>query len=176
MEGGGEVIVENGKNYLLYLERFSGTYPTLRISFFQIFVNMWLWFDLTEPGYSARILALCYVGGKSHFNFHEEMMRNLADTGHQVTMISPFSLSRPHKNLTVINSRNGRKIDVKLLAAATSVENSWFTNFVNTMNYFSEPDCRHIMSMEEVIVSFPNDKTQYMRKVHLVRQISCLSL
>lgn len=117
-------------------------------------VNVWFWFHLIKRGNFASILAVYPTLAPSHFNFHAEILKTLAKPGHQVTMISPFSLPRPHENLTIINSIKGRKIDIKLMSTALRIDNSRFTTFLNGLNYWREPDCYHIMAMEEVKVSF----------------------
>ncbi|XP_017033157.1 UDP-glycosyltransferase UGT5 [Drosophila kikkawai] len=44
----------------------------------------------------AKILAVYAFPGKSHFMMHTALMRELVESGHQVTMITAFSLQKEH--------------------------------------------------------------------------------
>ncbi|XP_048509528.1 UDP-glucosyltransferase 2-like isoform X1 [Athalia rosae] len=68
-------------------------------------------FAIVLPGFryagGARILGIFPLQGKSHFNFHTEVMKSLADAGHRVDVVSHFPLSKPHANYTDIISLAG---------------------------------------------------------------------
>ncbi|XP_058459802.1 UDP-glucosyltransferase 2-like [Malaya genurostris] len=51
---------------------------------------------------SSRILCIDPIPGKSHVLIAQNLMKGLADRGHEITMVSPFKLSRPVANIREI--------------------------------------------------------------------------
>lgn len=68
-------------------------------------VNLVLW-ALAVFGASScsgyRILAIFPFKGKSHFSVMEQISKTLAEKGHQVDVVSGFSLEKPFPNYTEI--------------------------------------------------------------------------
>lgn len=55
----------------------------------------------------ARILGLFPLHGKSHFIMYQEVMKSLADAGHQVDVVSHFPQKKPYPNYTDLISLEG---------------------------------------------------------------------
>lgn len=53
---------------------------------------LWLMCSQPTPVESSKILAVYAFPGKSHFMMHRALIRSLVEKGHQVTMITAFSL------------------------------------------------------------------------------------
>lgn len=63
-----------------------------------------LWLSVTILGIcdGSKILGIFPVPSKSHYIIGEALLRGLAEKGHDVTMISPYTLDKPMKNYTDI--------------------------------------------------------------------------
>lgn len=51
---------------------------------------------------SIKILCIFPTTGHSHYTVGHELMRRLAERGHEVTFVSPFQPKEPTQNLTEI--------------------------------------------------------------------------
>lgn len=49
-----------------------------------------------------KFLGVLHFGSKSHFIVGSALLKGLAEKGHEVTVISPFSLKKPMKNYVEI--------------------------------------------------------------------------
>jgi glucuronosyltransferase len=66
----------------------------------------------------ARILSISIMSSKSHKNVYEPLLKELANRGHQVTIVTPVKASKPYPNITEIigipyhTMMNGSDFDV----------------------------------------------------------------
>lgn len=90
------------------------------------------------------------VEAKSHFEFHQSIMKSLLDSGHHITVVAPFRPEKHHQNLTHIHSRVKNR-DSNPFTACAHPDYSWFSILMKSIEVRGE-DCRHAMSMEEVKV------------------------
>lgn len=87
-------------------------------------------------------------------------MMSLVEADHHVTMVSPYP-SHPHRNLTIVDSKFERNIHVSQIKTATRAGSSWYSNLLNGLTNVFEPDCRHVMAMEEIQV-----KSKELTSIH----------
>ncbi len=101
----------------------------------------------------SRILGIFPINAKSIFGFNKAVMESLAGVGHQVTLVSPFAPTRPHQNITFIDSRKNK----------VETPSPWFSHDFKTMHWlqnaklvadFMENDCYDVMKIPEIRVSF----------------------
>ena len=82
-------------------------------NFFQ--VSSFVYFGLilsifvAQGAHGAKILGVFPLPGKSHFAVSSSLMKELANRGHQVTVVSPFPEKSPVPNYTDIDTRSTRE-------------------------------------------------------------------
>lgn len=108
------------------------------------------WISLISLSCAARILGVFQLDVKSHFNFHETMMKSLLAAGHQVTAVAPMSSTFSHENYTIINYKNRRDDDESRWAFATRKKLTSLSLYLAALNGF-ELDCRSILKLEKQI-------------------------
>lgn len=64
----------------------------------KLFEIVLIFFVLCENVFSYRFLAVLPVTSKSHYYIGHNLMKGLADQGHQVTVVSPFKVKTPINN------------------------------------------------------------------------------
>lgn len=114
-------------------------------------IKAWWCIYLMSSVHSARILGIFPMEGKSHFNFHEAIMKSLLSVSHQVTLIAPFQPQNLYENLTVINSQTIQNTQLEPLSSSADPNLSWFATaliFLNSMEHY----CNQILSIYDVKV------------------------
>lgn len=89
--------------------------------------------------------------GKSHFNFHEAIIKSLLSVGHRVTLIAPFEPENVHENLTFINSQTIQNTQLEPMSKAADVNLSWFASIMLFMDYM-EHYCNQILPIHHALV------------------------
>lgn len=64
--------------------------------------------------YGLRILGIFPHLGASHFRFFHPIMKRLAETGHQVTVISHFPEKNPHPNYKDLSLNAAEELSINL--------------------------------------------------------------
>ncbi|KAK7574042.1 hypothetical protein V9T40_011233 [Parthenolecanium corni] len=88
--------------------------------------------------------------GRSHFNFHEAMMKSLLAAGHQVTAVAPMSSKFSHENYTIINYINRVDDNEHPWAFAARQKLTSISLFLPGLNELRS-NCHHILKLEEQI-------------------------
>jgi glucuronosyltransferase len=60
---------------------------------------------VAHGAHGAKILGIFPLPGKSHFTVSSALLKELANKGHQVTVLSPFPEKSPIPNYTDIDTR-----------------------------------------------------------------------
>ncbi|XKL68154.1 hypothetical protein PGB90_003645 [Kerria lacca] len=98
---------------------------------------------------AANILAIYPLEAKSHFGFHETMLKYLILAGHRVTMIAPFLPSEPAENFTIIDSKLDIHADRSPLSRHDFKTMHWFSLLYVTSLMF-EKTCYEFMQLKEI--------------------------
>lgn len=83
--------------------------------------------SFSQPTRGARILGLFALQAKSHFIMYQEVMKSLADAGHQVDVVSHFPQKKPYPNYTDLINLEGtsvalmNNVSYEYLPAMTSI-------------------------------------------------------
>ncbi|XP_058974185.1 UDP-glycosyltransferase UGT5 [Musca domestica] len=82
-----------------------------------------------------KFLGVLHFGSKSHFIVDSALLKGLAEKGHEVTVISPFSLKKPMKNYVEIPTPSVLKLmDEELNNLLDTTERSVVENLVSFHN------------------------------------------
>lgn len=125
-----------------------GTYLMLCVHLFQTL--LFFWTTLLSLSSAARILGVFHIDGRSHFNFHETLMKILLAAGHQVTAVAPMSSKFSHENYTIINYRNTSNNREHPWAFMTRQKLTSSSLHLQGLNEY-ESNCREILKLEEHI-------------------------
>lgn len=109
-------------------------------------INAWCCIYLMSAVHSSRILGIFPIEARSHFNFHEAVIKSLLSAGHQVTLIAPFQPQNFHENLTLVNSQVIQNTQREPLNSIADPTLSWFATamiFLDHMEHY----CNQIFSL-----------------------------
>ena len=112
----------------------------------------------SENSDGARILGIFPLHGKSHFIMCEQLMKILAEKGHQVDVISHFPLNKPFPNYNDLNIKGSLPPIINNISY-TQLEDLTSTNLANFMDMCGDKICelfKHPV-INNIIKKPPND-------------------
>uniref|UniRef100_A0A2S2PQV5 UDP-glucuronosyltransferase 2B28 n=1 Tax=Schizaphis graminum TaxID=13262 RepID=A0A2S2PQV5_SCHGA len=94
-----------------------------------------------EPVGSERILAIGAIGGKSHWNFMEGILRALTEHGHKITVLTPFPTG-DRGNYTEIDVSKEIRTLLRLDIDQLNKELISHFDLINFVNDYSRNSCK----------------------------------
>lgn len=73
---------------------------TAKMGVLKVILTIFAISELVEP---AKILGIFPINSENHYYLGNALMKELANRGHQVTVLSPFALDHPSENYTSID-------------------------------------------------------------------------
>jgi len=89
----------------------------------------------------GNILAISTIGGKSHWNFMEGILRALTDHGHQITVLTPFPTG-DRENYTEIDVSNETFSMLRLDIDLVQISLTSYFNLIHYVNNYSRKNCK----------------------------------
>lgn len=104
--------------------------------------------------YAARILAILKIEARSHFYFHEALLKSLARAGHEVTLINQYVTNADVKNFSLIQMPAQKTADDQnpFNAVALKATNS-ISMYLQVFD-LGEKECESIMMMPFIQVRY----------------------
>jgi len=96
-----------------------------------------------KPVEGERILAIGAIGGKSHWNFMEGILRALTDHGHQITVLTPYPTG-DRENYTEVDVSKDIYSLIRLDIEFVRKELTSYSDLIHFANTYSRNTCKTI--------------------------------